>query len=148
MRLASKSEPKRPAFSSFSSQIHNDEDIKITRQICKHLVVVNCKRSNHESVAIIMAIFLACRLSLSAAVEHKVSQSASDQICGLRRRRQKGTHRSPRRPDEGHPTFPILFHTDDLSLRTLVSLHVFDDLSVRTTFSVLDHLVAALLRLS
>ncbi|KAH0389054.1 hypothetical protein KCU92_g383, partial [Aureobasidium melanogenum] len=57
----------------------------------------------------------------------------------------KGTHQSPRRPDKRHPTFPILFHTDDFSLGTLVSLHVFDDFSVRAAFPVLNHLIARLL---
>jgi hypothetical protein len=89
-----------------------------------------------------MAIFLACFLSFSAAVGRKCQPSLQDIVCGPRR---KKTHQSPRRPDERHPTFPILFNTNDFSLGTSVSLNIFDDLSIGATFSVLDHLIASCL---
>ena len=89
-----------------------------------------------------MAIFLACFLSFSAAVEERVSHIFKIYFAVYAGKRHT---RSPRRPDKRHPTFPILFNTNDFSLGTSVPLEIFDNLSVGAAFSVLDHLVASLL---
>ena len=94
------------------------------------------KRSHHDgNFPSLLSLFL-------GSCGRKCQPCLRDILCGPRR---KKTHQSPRRPDERHPTFPILFNTNDFSLGTSVSLNIFDDLSIGTAFSVLDHLVARLL---
>jgi len=44
------------------------------------------------------------------------------------------------RPDKSHPTFPVFFNTNDLTLRTALALHIFD-LPAFLTGAVLHHLI-------
>jgi hypothetical protein len=95
-------------------------------------------------VAIAIAIFFACFSLWRAIVRILISECPAvvfKQKAGIR---HGFTHRteveSMSRPNQGHPTFSVLFNADDVPRRARVPLHNGNNFSV-ATITVLDKLI-------